>query len=71
MQNDQGFFSPNFHLFNEFCEGYPKYYVRQSGVSLFFFLAFNPKKRKRLTFTNMFKKLLCIVWVVILSEKYL
>lgn len=39
--------------------------------SLFFFLAFNPKKRKRLTFTNMFKKLLCIVWVVILSEKYL
>lgn len=47
MQNDQGFFSPNFHLFNEFCEGYPKYYVRQSGVSLFFF-GFQSKKKKKI-----------------------
>ena len=61
------FFSPNFHLFNEFCDGYPKHYVRQNGV-FFFWL---PIQRKRLTFTNMFKKLLYIVWVVILSEKYL
>lgn len=69
MQNDQRFFSPNFHFFNEFCEGYPKHYVRQNGVFFFFFFGFQSKKR--LTFTNTFKKLLYIVWVVILSEKYL
>lgn len=67
MQNDQGFSSPNFHLFNDFCEGHPKHYVRQNGV--FFLLPI--QKRKRLTFTNMFKKLLYIFWVVILGEKYL
>lgn len=66
MQNDQGFSSPNFHLFNDFCEGHPKHYVRQNGV---FFLL--PIQKKRLTFTNMFKKLLYIFWVVILGEKYL
>ena len=42
MQNDEGFSSPNFHLFNDFCEGHPKHYVRQNGV--FFLLPIQKKK---------------------------
>ena len=41
------------------------------GSKMESFFCFRSKKKKRLTFTNMFKKLLYLVWVVILSEKYL
>ena len=45
MQNDQGFSSPNFHLFNDFCEGHPKHYGKQNGV--FFLLPIQKKKKKK------------------------